>query len=57
MSFSNSKAKTKYIVYLFDEDTLDPKKISVKINEKKILNDINKKLITYFNLHNEVSVK
>ena len=57
MSFSNSKAKTKYIVYLFDEDTLDPKKISVKVNEKKILNDINKKLITYFNLHNEVSVK
>lgn len=57
MSFSNSKAKTKYIVYLFDEDTLDPKKISVKVDEKKILNDINKKLITYFNLHNEVSVK
>ena len=57
MSFSNSKAKCNYIVYLFDEDTLDPKKISVKINEKKILNDINKKLIAYFNLHNEVSFK
>jgi hypothetical protein len=26
MSFSNSKAKCNYIVYLFDEDTLDPKK-------------------------------
>ena len=57
MSFSNFKAKSNYIIYLFDEDTLDPKKISVKVNEKKILNDINKKLITYFNLHNEVSVK
>jgi len=52
-----SNSKDKYIVYLFDEDTLEPKQISIKINEKKILNDINKKLITYFNLHNEVSVK
>ena len=57
MSFSNSKAKCNYIVYLFDEDTLEPKKISVKINEKKILNDINKKLIAYFNLNNEVNIK
>lgn len=57
MSFSNSKANSKYIVYLFDEETLEPKQISIKINEKKILNDINKKLITYFNLHNEVSIK
>ena len=57
MSFSNSKGKRNCIVYTFDEGSLIPKKVSVKINEKKILNDINKKLITYFNLHNEVSVK
>ena len=57
MSFSISKGKHKYNLYVFEEDSLIPKKVSVKINEKKILNDINKKLITYFNLHNEVSVK
>jgi hypothetical protein len=57
MSFSNSKAKRNYTVYTFEEGSLIPKKVSIKINEKRILNDINKKLITYFNLHNEVSVK
>ena len=57
MSFSNSKAKRNYTVYTFEEGSLIPKKVSMKINEKKILNDINKKLMTYFNLHNEVSIK
>jgi len=57
MSFSNSKAKRNYTIYTFEEGSLIPKKISIKIDEKKILNDINKKLIACFNLHNEVSVK
>ena len=57
MGFSNSKAKRNYIVYMFEEGSLIPKKVSMKINEKKILNDINKKLMTYFNLHNEVNIK
>jgi hypothetical protein len=55
MSFS--KSKRNYVIYTFEEGSLIPKKISVKINEKRILNDINKKLMTYFNLHNEVNIK
>lgn len=42
-------------VYLFDNDTNTVKKVKVKLIEKKILNEINIKLQSYFN--NEVNIK
>jgi hypothetical protein len=43
-------------VYVFEDDSLSPKIIYIKINKQKILNDIKKKLSIYFN-YNETLIK
>ncbi len=43
-------------VYVFEEDSLSPKIMYIKINKRKILIDIKKKLSLYFN-HNETIIK
>ena len=56
-TFNRRQSKTR-VVYLFDNETDKVKKVKVKLdklNEKKILNEINIKLLSYFN--NEVSIK
>jgi hypothetical protein len=56
-TFNRRQSKTR-VVYLFDNETNKVKKVKVKLdklNEKKILNEINIKLLSYFN--NEVSIK
>ena len=37
------------VLYIFENDE-KPKKIKIKINKKKILNEINKKLLYYFTI-------
>ncbi len=56
-TFNRNPSKTR-VVYLFDNETNKVKKVRVKLdklNEKKILNEINIKLLSYFN--NEVNIK
>jgi hypothetical protein len=56
-TFNRRQSKTR-VVYLFDNETNKVKKVKVKLdklNEKKILNEINIKLLSYFN--NEVNIK
>jgi hypothetical protein len=56
-TFNRRQSKT-HVVYLFDNETNKVKKVKVKLdklNEKKILNEINIKLLSYFN--NEVNIK
>ena len=56
-TFNRNPSKTR-VVYLFDNETNKVKKVKVKLdklNEKKILNEINIKLLSYFN--NEVNIK
>jgi hypothetical protein len=51
-----SKSERKHKVYVFEEDSLAPKITYVKINQKKILNEIKKKITSYF-IQNEVNIK
>ena len=59
-TFNRRPLKT-HTIYLFDNDNNTFKKVKVKLdklNEKKILNEINIKLLSYFNTNNnEVNIK